>query len=343
LTSSAVSPVVRKSPKDPKMVLPLEVQITSSNELVSEKEDLPLKVLSFGHVNPKAGAPGAGGKSAAIMRGPIATRVINQLVGATDWGDLDYLVVDMPPGTGDIQITLTQSMAFSGAVIVTTPHALSLIDAAKGVHMFHELKVPTLAIVENMSHFVCDHGTKYYPFGRGGKDKLLDALADSSSSDVSSSSSYTTLANVPYHTLPLSSNISEVIPVVLRSPISEEAKTYSTLAKDVVLEILRLQLGAQLIPSITYVEDRGVVLRYFSQTNVAEYTIPTAELRRRDPKTGEKRTLSAPNADAINAVPVKFDFKGNYGVSIIWSDGHYADIFPFDVLRKIAEENATGS
>jgi ATP-binding protein involved in chromosome partitioning len=93
------------------------------------------------------GVVGAGGKEAAIIRGPIVSRVINQLIASTDWGELDYLIVDMPPGTGDIQITLSQSIAFSGAVIVSTPHILSVADAIKGVKMFADLNVPTLALV----------------------------------------------------------------------------------------------------------------------------------------------------------------------------------------------------
>jgi Mrp family chromosome partitioning ATPase len=114
---------VQKSPNNPKWILPLEA--TSG-----------LKILSFGHVNPRSGAPGAGGKGPAVMRGPIATRVINQLVAATDWGDLDYLIVDMPPGTGDMQITLSQAIAFTGAVIMTSPHELSLADENPTSNLF---------------------------------------------------------------------------------------------------------------------------------------------------------------------------------------------------------------
>ena len=79
----------------------------------------------------------------------MATKVINQLLLGTEWGPLDYLVVDMPPGTGDIQLTLSQSAQFSGAVIVTTPHKLALVDAAKGVAMFDAVNIPTLALVSN--------------------------------------------------------------------------------------------------------------------------------------------------------------------------------------------------
>jgi ATP-binding protein involved in chromosome partitioning len=106
-----------------------------------------LQMMSFGHVSPKAGVVGAGGKQAAVIRGPIVSRVINQLIASTEWGKLDYLVVDMPPGTGDIQITLSQSISLSGAVVVSTPHLLSVADAIKGVEMFADLHVPTLALV----------------------------------------------------------------------------------------------------------------------------------------------------------------------------------------------------
>lgn len=129
-----LSDVVRRSRTNPKNILPLEAAHD-------------LKMLSFGHVNPKAGVQGAGAKEAAVLRGPVASKVVTQMVVGTEWGELDYLVVDMPPGTGDIQITLSQCLPFTGAVIVTTPHHLSLVDAAKGVAMFQHMQIPTLALV----------------------------------------------------------------------------------------------------------------------------------------------------------------------------------------------------
>ncbi|KAG6587946.1 Fe-S cluster assembly factor 101, chloroplastic, partial [Cucurbita argyrosperma subsp. sororia] len=106
------------------------------------------------------------GQGRAIMRGPMVSGVISQLLTTTEWGELDYLVIDMPPGTGDIQLTLCQVVPLTAAIIVTTPQKLAFIDVAKGVRMFSKLKVPCVAVVENMCHFDAD-GKRYYPFGRG--------------------------------------------------------------------------------------------------------------------------------------------------------------------------------
>ena len=113
-----------------------------------------VKMLSLGFVSPQSGVPGSGSNTgAAVMRGPMAGRVVTQLLKGTEWGDLDVLVLDMPPGTGDVQLTVCQELELSGAVSVTTPSKLAAVDAAKGVEMFTSLGVPTLAIVENMSYF----------------------------------------------------------------------------------------------------------------------------------------------------------------------------------------------
>src|SRR5277367_702590 len=116
-----------------------------------------LKLMSFGFLL---------GDAPAVMRGPIVTRYIQQLLFQTDWGELDYLILDMPPGTGDIQLTITQSIKLTGAVIVTTHHSLSLVDTARGILMFEKVKVPILGVIENMAYFTApDTGKKYYIFG----------------------------------------------------------------------------------------------------------------------------------------------------------------------------------
>ena len=106
---------------------------------------------------------------AVVWRGPMATSALRQLLRETDWGELDVLVVDMPPGTGDIQISLVQQVELAGAVIISTPQDLALIDAKKAIDMFRRTNVPVLGVVENMSYFVApDTGTRYDIFGHGG-------------------------------------------------------------------------------------------------------------------------------------------------------------------------------
>jgi ATP-binding protein involved in chromosome partitioning len=108
-------------------------------------------------------------------RGPMVTQALNQLLGDTRWGALDYLIVDMPPGTGDIQLTLAQRVPVSGAVIVTTPQDIALLDARKGLKMFQKVEVPVLGIVENMSTHVCSNcGHEEHIFGAGGGRRMAE-------------------------------------------------------------------------------------------------------------------------------------------------------------------------
>jgi len=108
-----------------------------------------------------------------VWRGPMVTQALTQLLGGTDWGDLDYLVIDMPPGTGDIQLTLAQRVPVSGAVIVTTPQDIALLDARKALNMFEKVSVRVLGIVENMSMHVCSScGHVEHLFGSGGGARM---------------------------------------------------------------------------------------------------------------------------------------------------------------------------
>ncbi len=117
------------------------------------------------------------GDQAVIWRGPIAASGLRQLLRETAWGDLDILIIDLPPGTGDIQLSLCQQVELAGAVIVSTPQDLSLIDARKAMNMFRKLDVPLLGIVENMSYFIApDTGNRYDIFGHGGAGKTAGEL-----------------------------------------------------------------------------------------------------------------------------------------------------------------------
>ena len=106
--------------------------------------------------------------SPVVVRGPLATQYTQQFLRQVAWENLDYLVLDLPPGTGDIQLTIVQTVAVDGAVVVTTPQDVALIDARKAVSMFGKVNVPILGLVENMAWFECEHGTRYHIFGDGG-------------------------------------------------------------------------------------------------------------------------------------------------------------------------------
>jgi len=108
-----------------------------------------------------------------IWRGPMATQALEQLLRLTNWSNLDYMVVDLPPGTGDIQLRLSQRVPLSGAVIVTTPQDIALLDARKGLKMFEKVGVPILGLIENMSIHICSNcGHEEHIFGHGGGEKM---------------------------------------------------------------------------------------------------------------------------------------------------------------------------
>jgi ATP-binding protein involved in chromosome partitioning len=141
---------------------------TEDNEIIPI-EAHGLKLMSMGFLLDDS--------SPVIVRGPLATRYTQQFLRGCAWGELDYLVLDLPPGTGDIQLTIVQTVSVDGAVIVTTPQEMALIDARKAASMFAKVNVPVLGIVENMSYFLCpSDGEKYAIFGEGGGQKEAERL-----------------------------------------------------------------------------------------------------------------------------------------------------------------------
>ena len=141
---------------------------TEENKIVPI-EQYNLKLMSMGFLLDDT--------SPAILRGPMVTRYIQQFLRQVEWGELDYLVLDLPPGTGDIQLTIVQTVALSGAIIVTTPQEVALIDARKAATMFEKVNVPVLGLIENMSYFVSpSDGKRYEIFGSGGGEREAKRL-----------------------------------------------------------------------------------------------------------------------------------------------------------------------
>lgn len=158
---------------------------------------------------------------AAIWRGPMASKALAQLLNETEWPELDYLVIDMPPGTGDIQLTLSQQIPVTGAVIVTTPQDLALADARKGAAMFEKVDVPVVGLVENMSYHICSHcGEKEHIFGMGGAQQLASEYG------------LALLAQIPLH-ITVREDIDQGKPTVVARPESEHAEHYLALADHV--------------------------------------------------------------------------------------------------------------
>jgi ATP-binding protein involved in chromosome partitioning len=151
-------------PSIPSM-LGVKGQPSTDGEHIIPKEAHGLKVMSIGFLVAE--------DTAMIWRGPMVTSALQQLLGDTLWGPLDYLIIDLPPGTGDIQLTLAQKIPVAGAVIVTTPQDIALLDARRAVHMFRKVDVPILGVVENMSTHICTAcGHEEAIFGHGGGELM---------------------------------------------------------------------------------------------------------------------------------------------------------------------------
>ena len=163
--------------------------------------------------------------NAMVWRGPMASKALMQLLNETLWPELDYLVLDMPPGTGDIQLTLAQNVPVTGAVVVTTPQDIALIDARKGIVMFEKVNVPVLGVVENMSMHICSEcGHHEAIFGTGGAEKLAQQYHTQ------------LLSQLPLH-ISLREDLDNGEPTVIRRPESEFTGLYRQLANRVAAQL----------------------------------------------------------------------------------------------------------
>lgn len=261
-----------------------------------------IKLMSFGFLM---------GDAPAIMRGPMVSGYIQQILTSVEWGELDYLFIDMPPGTGDIQLTISQTIKLDGAVIVTTRSSLSLVDVVKGILMFEKVEIPILGVVENMSHFICDNCDKeHHIFG---EDR----------GDLSERFGIETLAHIPiestratpfdhYQTNQINSDLSDAL---VRQLGSNRSKSVA-------------------LPEIFLTPDHVSVV----WEDGTSKDIKNLDLRDNckcalcvDEYTGEK-TLKKDEIPAdimgLESTPL-----GNYAVSIKWSDGHTSSIYPYSSLK----------
>ena len=256
------------------------------------------------------------GDSPAVMRGPMVSGYVTQILHQTNWGDLDYLIIDMPPGTGDIQLTLVQQAALDGAIIVTTPHSLSLVDVSRGILMFEKVNVPVLGIVENMSYFVCDQcSKKHYLFGHN-------------AATLKKRFGLQTLAEFPM--IEGISNLENKNAGANIAPLKE-------LADNLHRAVGMGRVKRSDLPVVT--AEPGHVRVVWPDGS--ESRLPSRSVRAACQCAQCIGEFTGEQLLDVASIPANLEAKaisvlGNYAVSIAWSDGHSSGIFTWDRLRELA-------
>ena len=262
-----------------------------------------------------------------IWRGPMVVSALTQMLRDVEWGDLDVLVIDMPPGTGDVQLTMAQQVPLAGAIIVSTPQDLALIDARKGLNMFRKVDVPVLGIIENMSYFLCPKcGERSDIFGHGGAKNEADKLG------------IPFLGGVPLH-MDIRATSDEGQPIVASSPDSVHAQIYRDIAAR-AWEQLQGGSGVRLEPpKLEIGPDRAGLWSAFAgaepftlSAEMLRVMSPSAEVQGHSPEqrvtVARKRTVKIKDLKPV----------GNYAVRIAFDDGHDTGLFTWPYLQTLHTE-----
>ena len=284
-----------------------EVHADAQHKLIPIEHN-GMKVMSFGFLL---------GDNPAIMRGPIATRYIQQILLNTDWGELDYLLIDMPPGTGDVHLTITQTLRLSGAVIVTTPHTLSLIDVARGILMFEKVSVPILGIIENMAYFQSDDSDqKHYLFGASSAETLTTRFG------------VTMLAQVPV-LKSLSHTGTEIAPnAYIRQSVDKLLASLKN-AKKGAIEVPVINFDNEKI-SLSFKNGKTLKVRNFDLRLNSQDALSIDEM------TGKSKLRPEDIRKDIAAREITP--LGNYAIGIRWNDGHASGIYSYKLIEEIAKK-----
>ena len=211
------------------MMMGINERPYTQNDRVIPIEKDGVKMISMGFLIPE--------DQPVVWRGPMVHGALMQFMNQVEWGDLDYLLIDMPPGTGDAQLTISQSAPLSGAIIVTTPQEVSLLDARRGLMMFQNVKVPILGIIENMAGFVCSHCNEVTQiFRQGGGSRIAKEFKTSLLGSI-----------------PLDPRVADGgdtgRPIVVTHPNTEVSKIYKKIAGDVAAQLSVLQVRPPVVSS----------------------------------------------------------------------------------------------
>lgn len=267
-----------------------------------------------------------------IWRGPMATKLIQQFLGAVEWGALDYLLLDLPPGTGDVQLTITQSVPLAGAVIVSTPQDVALHIAMKGLRMFQDVHVPIVGIVENMSSFICPHCQgRSDIFRHGGAQKIC------------AEQGIPFLGEIPIDGAIVQAG-DEGLPTVLRNADSPTAAAYRAVARRLVAEIgLANLLGTENTRRPSKVSEaktgRHLDIKWDdghrSRIGYRRLRLECPCAACIDEWTREQRL--DPKSVPELVTPHEVSSVGRYALAFKWSDGHSSGIYTFQSLRALCE------
>ena len=269
--------------------------------------------------------------SPVIWRAPMAVQVIQQFIGSVKWGELDYLLIDLPPGTGDVQITLAQKASLTGAIIVTTPQVVALDVAKKGLKMFEQVKVPIIGVLENMSGFVCKHCNKETKiFSSGGGQRLADEM------------NVAYLGNIPLDPEIMLSGETGV-PIIEKSAESAAAKAYKDLAEQFRKSLEKIT-GRTIIDepeSFELATPQSLVIRW---PGGKVDTFSAYDLRINCSCAACVDEVSGKRSLDPNSIPLDISIKGmekvgRYGLSLDFSDGHDTGIYTFKRLFSLSKAN----
>ena len=290
-------------------------EATEGKKLVP-MEGYGLKAMSMGFMVDE-GTP-------IVWRGPMVVQALNQMLREVQWGDLDVLVIDMPPGTGDVQLTIAQQVPLSGAVIVSTPQDLALIDARKGLAMFRKVNIPVLGIVENMSTFVCPKcGERSDIFGHGGAKAEAEKLG------------VPFLGEVPLH-MDVRATSDSGRPITASAPASPQAQIFRELAVRAWAELEAVQ-GKGMKPPALEIAHGGEALRVtFATKDVHE--LPAELLRVMSPSAevqGHSKEQRVTVAGKRNVKIRELRPVGNYAVRVVFDDGHDTGLFMWSYLHML--------
>lgn len=346
----------------PSLIQPKDTRLLQSPEsalMIRPVMYEDVATMSYGYVTGRASSQDANatesqsilspsGSAAAFMRGPLASKTMQQLLQQTAWSQLDYLVIDCPPGTGDIHLTLQQSCRINAALCVTLPSALSQIDVVRGLRLLQAMRVPVLALVENMSYFECDSCDKKHRIFQSQRDPT-DTNEPVTSADIQRH------FDIPHlFELPIVSAMQSTRPLVLQqdSTLSQQARNakqaYLRLARTIQDHLQQEEVKAlqQSTPNasasssnVKYdASKREIVL----QLDGAELRVQSRALRLAcrcaacvDEVTDEPRL--DPAKVPLDVHPIGMQQRGNYAVAIHWSDAHASGIHTFEQIKLLAK------